>query len=342
MNAEATRSATAGGKADLRGRGIGLLTSRKDAAQAAALQLRERYDFAPDEAATAQMLADLGGGLAASGFAVTAICCDRSYADPSRRYAARETIDGVDIRRVRTSGFGRASKLGRITDYLTFLAGATLHLLTAPKPDVVVSLSTPPMVSLLGTVLGKLRGARTLFWSMDVYPEVAYELGAIKKGSLVGRLVAWLAHLTHRLPDTVVALGETMKEKLEAAGARNVVVIHNWADGDAIRSMPLEENPLRKAWAWSDRFVILYSGNMGLGHEFETVLEGISNFEFRISNLASPARTISDEPSAESQVAPPHEFAIRNSQFEIESPPATAFRSAGLWPAVPLASGRHG
>ncbi len=52
MNAEAPRSAKAGGKADLRGRGIGLLTSRKDAAQTAALQLRERYDFAPDEAAT--------------------------------------------------------------------------------------------------------------------------------------------------------------------------------------------------------------------------------------------------------------------------------------------------
>ncbi len=52
MNAEATRSAAAGGKADLRGRGIGLLTSRKDAAQAAAVQLREHYDFAPDETAT--------------------------------------------------------------------------------------------------------------------------------------------------------------------------------------------------------------------------------------------------------------------------------------------------
>ena len=52
MNADAPRSVTPGDKVDLRGRGIGLLISRKEAAQAAAEQLRERYDFADDDAAT--------------------------------------------------------------------------------------------------------------------------------------------------------------------------------------------------------------------------------------------------------------------------------------------------
>jgi glycosyltransferase involved in cell wall biosynthesis len=230
--------------------------------------------YAPDEAATAQMLADLGEGLAARGARVVAITSDRSYADPSRRYPARETIRGVEVRRVRTTGFGRATKPGRIADYFTFLAGAKLQLLFGPAPDAVVSLSTPPLVALLGSFIGRIRGARTLFWSMDVYPDVAYELGAIRKGSLTGRLVASLARLTHRLPDVVVALGDTMKAKLEEGGANDVAVIHNWADGDAIRPMPVETNELRRAWGWSDRFVILYSGNMGLGHEFETALLG--------------------------------------------------------------------
>jgi glycosyltransferase involved in cell wall biosynthesis len=246
--------------------------------------------YAPDEAATAQMLADLGEGLAARGARVIAICSDRSYADPSRRYPARETIGGVEVRRVRTTGFGRATKLGRIADYLTFLIGAKLQLLLGPAPDAVVSLSTPPLVALLGTMIGRLRGARTLFWSMDVYPDVAYELGAIRKGSLVGLLVASLSRLTHRLPDVVVALGDTMKAKLEAGGAKHVTVIHNWADGDAIRPIPIETNALRREWGWNDRFVLLYSGNMGLGHEFETALQGVAlNTERETRNAEPPS-----------------------------------------------------
>lgn len=241
--------------------------------------------YAPDEAATAQMLADLGEGLAASGCEVVAICGDRSYGDPSKRYPARERINGVEIRRARTTGFGRRSLLARVADYLTFIAGAKLHLLFGPAPDVVVSLTTPPFISLVGTLIGRLRGAKTVFWSMDVYPDVAWELGAIRRGSILGFFIAKLAWLTHRLPDTVVALGETMKLKLEANGARHVVVIHNWSDGDAIRPISVENNLLRSEWGWQDRFVLMYSGNLGLGHEFETALAGFArDRELRIAN----------------------------------------------------------
>ena len=64
--------------------------------------------YAPDVAATAQMAADLGAALAAAGHDGTAISCDRSYAEPSVRHPLRETISGVRVERVRSTGFGRA------------------------------------------------------------------------------------------------------------------------------------------------------------------------------------------------------------------------------------------
>jgi glycosyltransferase involved in cell wall biosynthesis len=75
-----------------------------------------------------------------------------------------------------------------------------------------------------------------------------------------------------RRSDAVVALGETMGARLESSGAKNVTVVHNWADGDAIRPRPMENHPLRSEWDWGDRFVVLYSGNMGMAHEFDTAL----------------------------------------------------------------------
>ena len=194
--------------------------------------------FAPDVAAAAQMVSDLGAALTAAGHDGTAISCDRSYVDPSTRYPLRETLRGMRIERVRSTGFGRARKIGRMADYATFLLGATRLLLFGKKPDVVISLSSPPMMALVGTLGARLRGARSIFWSMDVYPDVAFELGVIRRGGLVGRFFSFLAWLSLRTPDVVVALGDTMASRLSALGARNVEVIHNWAPVESTEATP--------------------------------------------------------------------------------------------------------
>jgi glycosyltransferase involved in cell wall biosynthesis len=229
--------------------------------------------YAPDEAATSQLLADLGAGLAAAGHEVTAVCGRRAYADPSLRYASAGMIDGVDVRRVRTTGFGRRSSVGRLADYLTFMAGACLRLLTVRKPDLVISLSTPPMVSALGWLCARLRRAGSLYWVMDVYPDLAFELGALAPRSPAGRLFSAITLMTLRRSDAVVALGEAMAGRLGAAGARRLATIHNWADEEAMPPEECGEGELRSSSGWRDRFVVMYSGNMGLAHEFDTVLE---------------------------------------------------------------------
>jgi glycosyltransferase involved in cell wall biosynthesis len=228
--------------------------------------------YAPDEAATAQILADVGATLAHAGHDVAAVCSDRAYADPVRRYPRRETLDGVRIRRVRTTGFGRGSRLGRLIDYATFLLGAAVALAFGRKPDAVLCLSTPPMMAAVGLVLARCRRARFVFWVMDVYPDLAFELGILEPRSAAGRMLGWLARETLERSDRVVALGECMGEHLERQGARDVVVIHNWADENVIRPRPVEDHPLRAEWGWRGRFVVAYSGNLGLAHEFETVL----------------------------------------------------------------------
>ena len=108
---------------------------------------------------------------------------------------------------------------------------------------------------------------------MDVYPELAFELGVMRRGSLAGRLFEKISRFTLGRSDAVVALGETMAERLLDSGAGSVEVIHNWADGDAIVPMPTTGHALRKSWDWGDRFVVLYSGNLGMAREFETIVD---------------------------------------------------------------------
>jgi glycosyltransferase involved in cell wall biosynthesis len=86
-------------------------------------------------------------------------------------------------------------------------------------------------------------------------------------------LFACITRLTLRRSDAVIALGETMAERLRVAGGRGLVTIHNWADGAAIRSGAESAAARRSALGWDDRFVVLYSGNLGLAHEFDTILD---------------------------------------------------------------------
>ncbi len=232
--------------------------------------------YAPDEAATSQLLTDLGTGLASAGHEVVAFCGRRAYADPSSRYASRERVEGVEVRRTWTTGFGRSSKAGRLVDYLSYLAGAFLRLMTTTKPDLVISLSTPPMVSALGLLCARLRGCRSLYWVMDVYPDLAFELGALNPRSPAGRLFSAVTRMTLRRSDAVVALGGTMADRIAASGVKRLATIHNWADERAMPPGECGQSELRFRWDWQDRFVVMYSGNMGLAHEFDTVLDAAS------------------------------------------------------------------
>jgi glycosyltransferase involved in cell wall biosynthesis len=128
------------------------------------------------------------------------------------------------------------------------------------------------MVASLAVALAQLRRARSLFWVMDVYPDLAFALGVLEEGSVPARLLRRASDHALRRADRVVAIGETMGAYLERAAGRPVDVVHNWADGDAIRPIPADGNRLREAWGWTDRFVVLYSGNLGLAHEFDTVI----------------------------------------------------------------------
>ena len=228
--------------------------------------------FPPDEAATAQMLGDLVESLVVHGMSCEVVASNRSYSDPARRYSRRETWRGARVRRVAVTGFGRRSKVGRVVDYGTFLVGAALRLVTASRPDVIIGLSTPPILGALAVAAARLRGCRSVYWAMDVYPDLAFELGVLRRQSLAGRLFAAVSRWALGSADTVVALGETMAGRLKALGARNIATIPNWADGEAVRPMPAESSRYRRERRWTGKFVVLYSGNLGLAHEFESAL----------------------------------------------------------------------
>ncbi len=217
--------------------------------------------FWPDSSATSQQLTDLVIALAARGEEIEVLCGDSGgYAAAAGSVAPRAVVH-----RVKAAPFTRG-KLGRVFSYLSFYASAFARGLTLRRPDVVVSMTTPPLISLLGTCIQLLRGSRHYIWEQDVYPDIAVDLAHIRKGGLLHRITGALADLSRRRADGIIVLGECMRDRLISRGvpADKMFVAEHWANSASITPMPRPGNP--------QELVLLYSGNLGLAHDLETLL----------------------------------------------------------------------
>ena len=117
--------------------------------------------FHPDLSATSQMLSDQAFALARNGHQIVVITSRQDYSDNSKRYPAKEEIDGVTVRRVWTSRFGRFTLMGRALDYFSFFVTSAWRLAVLVRPgDVIVAKTDPPMLSLLAYPICTMRGAK--------------------------------------------------------------------------------------------------------------------------------------------------------------------------------------
>lgn len=233
--------------------------------------------FHPDVVATAQMGKDLADALVARGHRVSAVASRSIYGRAGAQLPKRETIDGIEIHRVGASIFGRRGLLARAADFALFYVLAAARLLTMKKPDVVVGFTTPPFIALLGILCRVLRGARAVYWVMDLYPDVPVASGVFRARSPLTRVCEFFAGLLLRRSDATVVLGRCMKVRVLAKGApaERVHYIPVWSDDAKVTPVEHGENPYRREWGLEGRFVVMYSGNFGLAHDSAAILETI-------------------------------------------------------------------
>ena len=215
--------------------------------------------FAPDSAATSQLLTDVARELVETGHSVTVICSGSTYAKSGSGEAA-----GVEVRRVRNLAFGRR-KIQRLSSYVSYLVPAFwLALWERDSPGLIVSMTTPPGLSVIGGIVAWIRGSRHFIWEMDVYPDVAEAIGVLSPKSWITGVLGWVFDRSRHRADGILTLGECMAARIGRRGISpaKIHVTENWADGEAILPLPFRAD---------GKLSILYSGNLGLVHEVDTV-----------------------------------------------------------------------
>lgn len=246
--------------------------------------------FHPDTAATAQHMWDLVRDLDQRGHRVSIITSRIAYgSDEILGPAFERTWQAIEIHRVAGTRFGKKSRLGllgRLSDFASFYVAAGVKLFRLPTPDVVLALTSPPMISTLAVGLKwfarNLRGRspRLVYYVMDLYPDAAVASGVMRPGGVMERLLSRLTARTLAASDAVISLGRDMTARMierfgTSADPRRIHRVTPWADEGELFPVAKADNRLVRELGLADVFTIVYSGNLGLPHDLETLVEAI-------------------------------------------------------------------
>lgn len=229
----------------------------------------------PDTVATALHVTDLAMELRQEGHSVTVVADKREYNNRKRRYPSRENLQGIEVHRVFSTGFGKKNILTRLCDASTFLLSAAWKLLFLERQDVLIVFTSPPMIGVLGVIFARLRKERCIQWMMDLNPHTAVEVGYLKPKSLVTRLLFMLFNFSVRASDHIVVLDRWMEKRVRNHGAppEKISIIPPWPVQNRETSVGKKKNPFSQKYGIQNKFVVCYSGNHSIAHPLDTVLE---------------------------------------------------------------------
>jgi glycosyltransferase involved in cell wall biosynthesis len=224
---------------------------------------------------TAQHLTDLATALASRGHKVTVIASDRGYDDPAMRFARYEQWNGVEIIRIPSLSLGKKSRWRRACNFGSFLLLCALRLLTLRRFDVVVALTSPPLISFLAALFVKLKGGSFCFWVMDLNPDEAIAAGWLDRDSTTTRLLQRMLNYSFRQAARTIVLDRFMKERVVAKGvdAGRIAIVPPWSHDDRVSFSEAGREVFRRQHDLADKFVVMYSGNHSPCHPLDTLLD---------------------------------------------------------------------
>lgn len=245
--------------------------------------------YVPDTASTGQILRELAEGMSDT-FDITVICVVPSYLGTIEdKYKTRkyyfENINGINVLRIRIPEFSKTDKVSRVKNILGYFFGAMAATFKVGKQDYVFSISQPPILGGLLGVWGKwIKHAKYIYNIQDFNPEQIMAVGYSKNKAILKLMMA-LDKFSCKRSDLVITVGrdlvETAKNRFKK-NPPNVVMINNWIDEKEIYPLPADHEKVvafKKKYGLDEKFVFMYSGNIGLYYDLENIIKVIGEFK---------------------------------------------------------------
>jgi glycosyltransferase involved in cell wall biosynthesis len=200
------------------------------------------------------------------------------------RWNVRESDGDVVVWRCHVPATYAKGYAGRMWAFFGFTLSALTAAFRAARPDVVIASSPPLITAIPAYAAAKRFSVPWLFEIRDLWPESVVEMGAIRRGSLLARLLFALEKWAYRAAARVNVLTPAFRDnilKRRIIPEEKLVFIPNGAD---VRLFfpGSRDNAVRRELGWGDRTVVLYTGAHGRTN--------------RLGQLIDTARMLSSRP----------------------------------------------
>lgn len=245
--------------------------------------------YYPDVASTGQILTELAEGILNT-FKVSVICVVPSYTGKiDEEYKAKkyyfECINGVDVIRIRVPEFSKENKKSRVKNILSYFFGALNATFKVKDVDYVFSISQPPILGGLLGVWGKwMKRAKFIYNIQDFNPEQILAVG-YSKNKAITSLMMTLDKFSCKRSNLIITVGrdlvETVSRRFKGKNVPKTVMITNWIDEKEIYPLPdtdVQVVAFKKKYGLENKFIIMYSGNIGLYYDLENIIKVIEKF----------------------------------------------------------------
>lgn len=248
--------------------------------------------YYPDVASTGQILAELCEGIR-DRFDITIICVVPSYsgkieAKYREKRIYKEKFDGIDIIRVRVPEFDKKDKKSRVKNLIAYFINSIIATKSLEKYDYIYSISQPPILGgLLGVIGKKLKGGKLIYNIQDFNPEQTMAVGYTKNKILLN-IAMKIDKFNCKKADEVIVVGRDMQETLKNRFLKEKVpknvFINNWIDEKNIYPISNDNEKIirfKEKYGLINKFIIMYSGNIGLYYDLENIIKVIEKFKKR-------------------------------------------------------------
>jgi len=175
--------------------------------------------------------------------------------------------------------YDRSTNVSRGLTWLRYLVRALIWLQRWPAHIPCLLFSNPPLLPWLGYMQRRWRRRPYAVMIHDIYPDVLVRLRGLGENSWRTRAWRGLNRVSYEQAEAVMTLGDCMAATLAGqfdpacTTAGRLAIIHPWADTARLRPRPKADNWFARSQAQVGKLTVMYSGNMGLGHDIETMLQ---------------------------------------------------------------------
>ena len=188
----------------------------------------------------------------------------------------RESKDNLEM--MEAPKYDNSSYLTRLQTWVTFFFYTFFALRNVKGKPILVISTNPPFLPLIGYIYNKIYGWKYITRVLDVYPDALVQNNLITSKNPIYKMWGYLNRLMYKRASHVITIGDIMAEKTSeyVVEPREIDVIPNWVNCKHYHPINRSDNWFAKKYFDQEKMIVMYSGNLALTHDTDTLFAGMS------------------------------------------------------------------